>query len=61
MNYAIYKLESSFVFIVIVPLKNSISQPPRISVYTVYIFYYVIVYFGKVTGLKSEWIFSQNI
>lgn len=48
-------------FTVAVTLKNSISQPPRISVHFVCIFYYMIVYFGKVTGVKSEWIVSQNI
>ena len=61
MNYAIYKLERSFMFTVAVTLKNSISQPPRISVHFICIFYYMIVYFGKMTGVKSEWVFSQNI
>lgn len=61
MNYAIYKLERSFMFTVAVPLKNSISQPPRISLHFVCIFYYIIVYFGKMTGLKSERVFSQNV
>lgn len=61
MNYVIYKLESSFIFMAVVPLKNSISQPPRVSVHTVCVFYYTQVYFGKVTELKSERAFSQNI
>lgn len=69
MNYAIYKLESSCFFMVTVPLKNSISQPPRISVHFVCIFCYIIeiyktenrLYFGKMAGLKSEWVLCRNI
>lgn len=56
MSYAVYKLESSLIFIIVL-LKNSISQPPATSVYTVCIFYYMIVCFGKRAGLQSKWIF----
>lgn len=45
-------------FTVAVTLKNSSSQPPRISVH--FVFSIVIVYFGKMTGLRSEWIFFSE-